>query len=301
MTASNSNRVRRSVHFVPGANEKMLEKAIDSEADTLVLDLEDSVAPTEKNQARQTIADWLRDVDFKTKEIAVRINPIDTPWGLFDIESMMVNPPDLLMIPKAERVSDLHVIESEIAKWENFNNPATAPVKWLLIANETARGVVQLFNVASEPRVEAVTWGAEDLATSVGATRNRADGGTYLSMFESCRFQTVYAARTFDVQPIDTVYVKLNDEKGLREDCKIASEMGFTGKLTIHPNQIPWVNEAFSPSAEEIARAECMVEAFKEAQEEGKLAFRFEGQMVDAPHLANAKGLLERAAKIGAK
>lgn len=299
MISQAPRRTRRSVHFVPGANERMLQKAIEGEADTLVLDLEDSVSPMDKNQARVTIAAWLAEADFGDKEVCVRINPIDTPWGLADVERLMDHPPHLFMIPKAERLSDLQVVESEMTRLERTNATGDPQVGWILIGNETPLGVDTLFRVASEPRVVALTWGAEDLASAIGATANRDERGSYLAMFEDCRNQTVLASTSHGVQPIDTVYVLLDDKDGLRRDCKIASAMGFTGKLTIHPSQIPIVNEAFTPSLAELQRAERMIEAFKSVQKEGKQALRFEGKMVDVPHLNQAEALLRRASEIG--
>ena len=299
MRNSSPRRSRRSVHFVPGANEKMLTKSLDGEADTLVLDLEDSVVNQEKNQAREIVSDWLANVDFGQKEVCVRINPIDTPWGLADIERLMDDPPHLLMIPKADRVTNLQVIESEITRLETPRKDGKEQVGLLLICNETPQGVERQFDVATLPRVVALSWGAEDLASAIGSTRNRDESGSYLDLYGACRNQTLVAAVANGVQPIDTVYVLLDDESGLQEDCKIASAMGFTGKLTIHPNQIPIVNEAFTPALEDVRRARRLIEAFEEVQQEGKQALRFEGKMVDVPHLNQAQALIKRATEIG--
>ena len=299
MRTVNPDRVRRSVHFVPGPVEKMLMKSIDSEADTLVLDLEDAVAPTDKTSARSVIADWLAEVDFGTKEVAIRINPLDTPWGLGDLEATMRHPPDLFMVPKAERLSELQALDTLIGKYELRHGREYGSVGLMPIGSETPLSAMNLAHLVSEPRVCALTWGAEDLAASIGAASNRDTDGSYLSTYASCRDQTVLAAKTHDVQAIDTVFVKLNDAEGLQEDCKIARDMGFTGKLTIHPDQIPVVNEAFTPTEEAIAYARRLIEAFAEARREGRNAFRFEGQMVDAPHLTQAEALLARADQIG--
>lgn len=283
---------------MPGPNEKMLQKALASEADSLVLDLEDAVAPDDKDDARQVIAGWLNDVDFGRHEVLVRVNPLDTPWGLADLDMTLDDPPHLYMIPKAERLTDLQVIDSVISKREMRDNHARFSVGLMLIGNETALGVATLQNLASEPRVAALTWGAEDLAAALGAAANRNDDGNYLDMFAACRDQTVLAANASGIQPIDTVYVRLNDDAGLRADCRVAADIGFTGKLTIHPNQIPVVNETFTPSAEAVEHAKRLVEAFADARREGRNAFRFEGQMVDAPHLARAEELISRVGEL---
>ena len=299
MRNSDPIRARRSVHFVPGPNEKMLAKSLESEADTLVIDLEDAVAPVDKLIARDVIADWLATVDFGRQEVAIRLNPLDTPWGLDDLDATMVNPPHLYMIPKAERLTDLQVLDSLITQHEMHHSSGDLNVGLLLIGSETPLGVENLHVLAGEPRVRGLTWGAEDLAASIGASTNRDAHGQYLGLFSSSSNRTVLAARSSGVQPIDTVFVRLNDEVALEEECRKAVEIGFAGKLTIHPSQIPIVNEAFTPDSEAIERARRLIEAFDEARKEGRNAFRFEGQMVDAPHLSQAKDLLARVAETG--
>ena len=299
MRNSNPIRARRSVHFVPAPNEKMLEKSTQSAADTVVIDLEDAVTPTKKVEAQKIVADWLRDVDFGSKEVAKRLNPIDTPWGLADLEATMVNPPHIYMVPKAERLTTLQTLDTLIGKYEMSRTVEQPPVGLMLIGNETPLGVANLGVLAGEPRVVALTWGAEDLAASIGAATNRDVHGAYLGIFAQCRNQTVLVAKTFGIQALDTVFVRLNDEYGLREDCKITCQMGFTGKFTIHPDQISLVNEAFTPTSAAITRARQLVEAFAEVRREGRNAFRFEGQMVDSPHIFRTEELLSRARQLG--
>ncbi len=287
------------MHFVPGPNEKMLTKSLESEADTLVIDLEDAVAPDEKVAARKIISDWLDTVDFGRKEVAIRLNALDTPWGLDDLDATMAAPPHLYMIPKSERLSGLQLLDSLITKHEMRHASVNSTVGLMLIGSETPMGVDNLPVLASEPRVRALTWGAEDLAAAIGASANRDSNGQYLPLFASCADRTVLAARSNGVQPIDSVFVQLDDELALQAECRNSREIGFTGKLTIHPNQIPVVNQAFSPDAAAVQRAHRLIEAFEEARREGRNAFRFEGQMVDAPHLSQAKDLLQRAEEIG--
>ena len=287
------------MHFVPGPNEKMLTKSLESDADTLVIDLEDAVAPRDKVAARKIIAEWLDTVDFGRKEIAIRLNPLDTPWGLDDLDATMATAPHLYMIPKAERLSELQLLDSLITKHELQLQSNVLSVGLLLIGSETPLGVDNLQLLASEPRVQALTWGAEDLAVSIGAFSNRDPSGRYLNLFATCADRTVLAARSNGVQPIDTVFVQLDDEVALQAECRNSCEIGFTGKLTIHPNQIPVVNEAFTPAREAVERARRLIEAFDDAHREGRNAFRFEGQMVDAPHLSQAKDLIQRVEQIG--
>ena len=287
------------MHFVPGPNEKMLTKSLESEADTLVIDLEDAVAPDDKVSARKIISDWLATVDFGRKEVAIRLNALDTPWGLDDLDATMATPPHLYMIPKSERLSGLQLLDSLITKHEMRHGSVNSTVGLMLIGSETPIGVDNLPLLASEPRVRALTWGAEDLAAAIGASANRDSSGQYLRLFASCADRTVLAARSNGVQPIDSVFVQLDDELALQAECRNSREIGFTGKLTIHPNQIPVVNEAFTPDPAAVQRAHRLIEAFDEARREGRNAFRFEGQMVDAPHLSQAKDLLQRVGEIG--
>lgn len=279
----------------------MLAKSLESEADTLVIDLEDAVAPDEKATARDIISDWLATVDFGRKEIAIRLNALDTPWGLDDLDATMSSPPHLYMVPKVERLTDLQLLDTLITNQETRRPLNDTSVGLLLIGSETPLSVDNLQVLASEPRVQALTWGAEDLAAAIGASENRNSHGQYLSLFASCGDRTLLAARSNGVQPIDSVFVSLDDESALREECENSRKIGFTGKLTIHPSQIPVVNEAFTPNADEVERARRLMEAFDEARREGLNAFRFEGQMVDAPHLSQAKDLLKRVGEIEEK
>ena len=145
----------------------------------------------------------------------------------------------------------------------------------------------------------SLTWGAEDLSAAIGARRNRDERGELLEVFRYCRTMTLLAAVAAGVQPLDTVYVDVRDSEGLRRECRAAAWMGFTGKITIHPDQIPIVNEAFTPSPEEIAESRELLEAFASHQREGRMAFSFKGQMVDVPHRNRARTILERARQAG--
>ncbi len=288
-------RLRRSVHFVPGANEKMLTKSLGFAADSLVLDLEDAVTPDRKDEARGVVAGWLRDVDFRGKERVVRMNPLDTPWGLEDLRVTMQVPPDAYLVPKVRTLADIERIDLTLETLESEYGHVRGGVKLILVSTETPQGVLNLPTFTQCPRVTALSWGAEDLSAAIGARRNRDDGGNYLDVFKFCRVQTLLCATAADVQPIDTVYVDIKDLDGLRRDCQEGAWMGYTGKITIHPDQIPIVNELFTPSADEVAQARELVDAFEVAQREGKMAFSFRGQMVDVPHLNRARTIISRA------
>ena len=292
--------LRRSMHFVPGANEKMLTKSLASNADSLVLDLEDAVTPARKDEARKVVAEWLRDVDFGRQERTVRMNPLDTPWGYDDLRETMVHPPDAYLVPKPGTLDDLMTIDAELRSLEREYGHPDRSVALILVSTETPLGALNVTTFPSCPRVTALSWGAEDLAAALGAARNRDRDGRYLPVFEHCRTMTLLSATAAGVQPIDTVYVDFNDMAGFLAECEMVAWMGFTGKISIHPNQIDPINDAFTPSAADVNEANELLEAFEIAQAEGNMAFTFNGQMVDAPHLNRAKALLERAAAIEA-
>lgn len=290
--------LRRSVHFVPGGNEKMLAKSLETNADCLILDLEDAVTPARKAEVRDIVAEWLSDVDFGTKETAVRINPLDTPWGYADLVATMGSPPDLYVVPKPETLEGVNLIDEEVGRLEREYGHPPGQVGLVPIAGETPRGVLNIPALAGCPRVVAMTWGAEDLAVALGASRNRDNDDQYLPPYQHARVTTLLSAVAADVQPVDTVYANFRDHEGFRADCAEGAAMGFTGKMSIHPDQIDPINAAFAPSPEQVAEARALTEAFEEAQAEGRMAFSFNGAMVDAPHLNRARAVLERARKI---
>ena len=287
--------LRRSLHFIPGANDKMFLKSLASSADSLILDLEDAVTPKKKDDARQVIKDWLNSADFSGKEKTVRINPIDSPWGLKDIEVVMQGHPDSLVIPKVSSYQELQTLDDALTHWESQLELQEKSVNLILITTETPASILNLPSFTDCERVAALSWGAEDLATSLGSTRNRGPDGSYLDIYKHCRNMTLICAAAGNVQPIDTVFVDFKDSKGLQKDCEEASWMGYTGKMTIHPDQLEVVNAAFSPGETEVSTAKRLIEAFAEAEKQGLMAIAFEGQMVDVPHLNRAKKLLARA------
>ena len=292
-------RLRRSVHFVPGANEKMLNKSLALEADTLVLDLEDAVTPDNKDAARETVTDWLRQVDFGRQERMVRMNPLDTPWGVADLEVTMRGRPDSYLVPKVRTRDDVLKIHTIISRMEKEYGYPQGEVKLVVLATETPEGLLNIKDFGSCPRVDALSWGAEDLSAAIGARRNRAEDGSFLEVFRYARIMTLLAATAAGVQPLDTVFVDIRDGTGLRQECIEGAWMGFTGKITIHPSQVGVVNEVFTPSAQEVAESQELLAAFEENQKAGKMAFSFKGQMVDVPHLTRARTILERAKQAG--
>ncbi len=287
--------VRRCAHFVPGANEKMLDKALATEADALVLDLEDAVTPENKDSARATVSGWLADVDFGPKERMVRINPLDTPWFRADMEATMVHPPDSYLVPKIYGPDEVRLVDRVVSELEAKYGHEAGSVKLVVLGTETARGFQNIADIPCVPRVDALTWGAEDLSAALGARRNRGPDGRYLPLFEQARTACMVSAAAAGVQALDTVFVDITDPDALRQDCLDGAWIGFTGKISIHPSQIDVINEVFTPSAEDIARAGALLDELTRQQAQGKMAFRFEGQMVDVPHFTQARRILALA------
>ena len=293
--------IRRSLHFVPGGNERMLDRALTTAADALVLDLEDAVTPARKEEARGVVAGWLRDVDFGRQERIVRMNPLDTPWGHGDLAATMATPPDAILVPKPDSLDDLVLIDRELSRLERSHRRAPGKVELILITGETPLGALHIPTLTACPRVTGLSWGAEDLAAAIGASRNRDEGGAWLPPFELCRTMALFTAKAAGVNAIDAVYVDFRDAAGLARECRQGATLGFTGKLSIHPGQIDVINDAFTPDPAEVSRARELIEAFEEAESEGRMAFTFDDAMVDAPHLARAKALVARAEAIDAQ
>lgn len=294
------SRLRRSVHFVPGASEKMLQKSLALPADSLVLDLEDAVTPENKDSARETVTGWLKSVNFGRQEKMIRMNPLDTPWGEKDLEVTMQGRPDSYIVPKVRTKDDILAIDAILTRLEKQYGYPQGEVKLVVIATETPQGVLNVKEIATAcPRVDALTWGAEDLSAAIGARRNRDESGQFLEVFRYARIVTLLAATAAGVEPLDTVFVDIRDSEGLRRECIEGAWMGFTGKITIHPSQIEIVNEIFSPSPADVAEARELLAAFEENRKAGRMAFSFKGQMVDVPHLTRARKILERAEMAG--
>jgi citrate lyase subunit beta/citryl-CoA lyase len=287
--------LRRSIHFVPGGNEKMLNKALGLAADSLILDLEDSVTPDRKGIARDEVCNWLANADFKNQEKLVRINPMDSEWGREDLEAVLQHRPDGIVLPKVLDLKAVHAVDQLIINQEKIAGADYSEIKLLLIGTEMAAAVFNLAQMVNHERVDGVTWGAEDLSVSLGARAKRDEQGNYLEVFSFVRSMCLLAAVAAKVQPIDAVYVDIKNTAGLAKECKTAADMGFTAKLTIHPDQIDIVNEAFTPSVAEIEAATALVAAFEEQEALGAMAFKFDGEMVDVPHLKRAQQVLALA------
>lgn len=294
-------RLRRSVHFVPGGNERMMTKALTLAADGLILDLEDAVTVEKKAEARGGVLRWLQTLDFGGKERWVRMNPLATGFGEADLAATIEGRPDGYMVPKPRAAADIVAVSAILDRLEQKHGIPSGSTRLLVLATETPEGLLNVAGIArASPRIVGITWGVEDLSAAMGLGRIRDAEGRYLDIPRYARVMTALAAAAAGVEAIDTVYTDIPNLDGLRRECQEAAWMGFTGKISIHPSQIPVINEAFTPSPEEAQEARELIAAFEEHQKTGRGAFAFKGQMVDAPHLTRARRLLERARLAGA-
>ena len=273
----------------------MFKKALTLDADSLIFDLEDSVAPGDKDLARSLVCTWLGEADFAGKEVLVRINPLESHWGRADLDAIMHTPPDGIVVPKVLSPSDVEAIDRFLTALELERNLESGQVPLLLIGTEVPGAVFNLHRTVAHKRVQGVAWGAEDLSTAIGARVKRDRDGNYLEVFSLVRSLCLLAATGAGIQPIDAPFVNIGDVSGLKKECDLAANMGFTGKLTIHPEQIEIVNDAFTPSAAEVDRARELLEAFDASEGESRMAFTFRGEMVDAAHLKHARNIVARA------
>jgi citrate lyase subunit beta/citryl-CoA lyase len=286
---------RRSIHFVPGGQQRMLDKALTLPADGLILDLEDAVPPDRKAETRPIVREWLGR-DFGGRERWVRMNPISTGLGRADLEETMAGRPDGYVVPKPRHAGDVREIAQILDVLEHRHGLPAGSTRLLPIATETPEGLLNIREVAAaSPRIVAISWGIEDLGAAMGLPRVRDDRGRYLDIPRYARTMCAIAASAAGVDWLDTVYTDIADLEGLRRECEDGVAMGFSGKISIHPSQIAIINEVFTPDKALVAEARELVALFDEHRARGVYAFRFKGQMVDAPHLTRARKLIERA------
>ncbi|WP_194953373.1 HpcH/HpaI aldolase/citrate lyase family protein [Sphingopyxis solisilvae] len=279
----------RSLLFVPGDRPERFAKAASSGADAIILDLEDSVSPANKDAARHAIADYL----LGEREVVtlVRVNPLDGHMTAADVAAIAAARPDAIMLPKAEGAPSIQqldtIMRSEAA--DDASLPAILP-----IATETPAAIFTLGSYREvKDRLLGLTWGAEDLPAAIGAATSRETDGSYTAPYDVARALTLFAAHAAGVAAIDTVFPAIKDEAGLAAYAARARRDGFTGMMAIHPSQVAAINAAFTPSADEVARAQAIVDAF--AANPGVGVLQVDGKMVDAPHLKQARHILSLA------
>ncbi|MFN3388521.1 MAG: HpcH/HpaI aldolase/citrate lyase family protein [Allosphingosinicella sp.] len=275
----------RSLLFVPGDRPDRMEKALLSGADALILDLEDAVAGPAKAEARRHVAAFLD--GHSEAKLWVRVNPLDSPECEKDLAAVLPAHPDGIVLPKAEGGASV----GELARRLTERGNATAQI--LAIATETPAAMFQLGTYGGAKRLAGLTWGAEDLPAAIGAMTSREDDGSYTAPYEIARALCLFGAAAAGVAAIETVYPAFRDLEGLAEYAARGRRDGFTGMMAIHPAQVPVINDAFTPSAEEVAHARAVVEAF--AASPGAGALSLDGRMIDRPHLVQAQRTLAAA------
>jgi citrate lyase subunit beta / citryl-CoA lyase len=292
--------VRRSLHFVPGGNERMMQKALTLAADGLILDLEDAVTPDRKAATRPIVRGWLESLDFGHRERWVRMNPIFTEYAVADLEETIAGRPHGYIVPKPSRAEDIRRIVAILDRLEQKHDLPFGSTRLIPIATETPEGLLNIREVAgASPRIAAISWGIEDLSAAMGLPRTRDAEGRYLDIPRYARVMCAVAASAAGVEAIDTVYTDIADLEGLRGECREGVAMGFSGKISIHPGQIDVINAEFTPSRQDAEEAVALIAAFEEHAGRGAGAFAWKGQMMDMPHLTRARKIAERARGAG--
>jgi citrate lyase subunit beta / citryl-CoA lyase len=286
----------RSLLFVPGDSPKKLDKGMTVGADALILDLEDSVAPDRKNEARNITLAFLKQTGAQANRprLVVRVNALATGLTDADLDAVVAGRPDAILLPKAEGGASIVHLDAKLTAREAIHGVDDGAIKILALTTETAKALFVAGTYAdTSPRLIGLTWGAEDLSAELGAEANRAADGSWLDPYRLARSLCIAGASAAQVQAIDTVYVDYRNDAGLRREAEEARRDGFTAKLAIHPGQVAAINEVFTPSPEAIAKARAVIAAF--AANPGTGTIGIDGVMYDRPHLARAEGLLGRA------
>jgi citrate lyase subunit beta/citryl-CoA lyase len=288
----------RSLLFVPADGGSKLDKAMASGADAVILDLEDSIVPERKDIARAAAMDFLKRASAAVQRprLLVRVNGLDTGMTDDDLDAIVAGKPDAIVFPKAEGAPSVVHLDAKLTAREAIAGLPEGRIKVLAQAVETAAGLFAAgtFRNAS-PRLIGLTWGPEDLSAELGAATNRDAHGDLTEPYRLARSVCLYAAAAAKLPAIETVYVDFRNSEGLRRDSEAARRDGFTGRLAIHPAQVPVINEVFTPTSVEIDKAKAVVAAF--AAQPGAGTVGIEGKMYDRPHLVRAQALLERYGK----
>ncbi len=284
---------RRALLYVPGDDQHKIEKALTLGVDCICMDMEDGVASNRKAEARQTIAQALRELDFDRSEKLARINAVGSGLEKDDIESVLPYHPDGIVIPKIESPEQIQWASETIEAAEFANGWPLNSVR-LIVDVETAMGILNLKEIAAHPRLDALIFGAEDFAASVGATRSAEAWEVF-----HARSAVVTAAAAYGLQAIDMVTIDFRDIEKVRREAEFGARLGYTGKQIIHPNQVAPVQRAFTPENEAIAHALQLVEVFEKHQAKGSGAFALDGKMIDLPLVKAAQNVLARARAAG--
>lgn len=283
----------RSWLFAPGDSEKKMAKAADSAADIALFDLEDAVATENKPLARQMVHDFLAARPEGRERLWVRVNPLDGPYTLDDLAAIMPARPGGIMLPKVYGRQDVELLDHYLTAFEAAHGIERGSTPLIVLVTETAEAMFHTGDYKGAPRVVALTWGAEDLADSIGASSNRNADGSYGFTYELARSMCLLGAATAGVTAIETIQGDFRDLDGLKARAEKVRRDGYRGMLAIHPAQVDVINAAFTPTEEEIAEAQAIVDIF--ATNPGVGAIGYKGGMLDRPYLSRAEQLLRQA------
>lgn len=286
-------RARRALLYMPGDDRHKIEKAITLGVDCICMDMEDGVAWNRKDEARRTIVAALGELDFGRSERLARINPIGSGLEAADLAAVLPARPDGIVVPKVETAEQLAWVNDQVEKTEQANGWPAGSIRLLAII-ETPRAVLELKEIAAQPRLDALIFGAEDLSVALGAMRTPAAWEVFYA-----RSAVVLTAAAFGLQAIDMVSIDFRDLDALRAEARFGAQLGYVGKQVIHPNQVGPVQEAFTPDEAAIEAARRLIAAFEAHQRQGKGAFAVEGRMVDLPLVRAAENVLARARAAG--
>jgi citrate lyase beta subunit len=282
---------RRALLYVPGDDRHKIEKALTLKVDCICLDMEDGVAPDRKLEARQSILTALQELDFGSAEKLVRINPVGSGLEADELAAILPARPDGIVIPKVENAAQVGWVSGQVESVELANGWSLNSIR-LIVDVETARGLLNLGEIASQPRLDAIIFGAEDFAADIGATRTSEAWEVF-----HARSAIVIAAAAYGLQSIDMVSIDFKDMDRLRTESRFGAQLGYTGKQIIHPNQVAPVQEAFSPDQAAIQHAQRIVDSFEASLKEGKGVYALDGnKMIDMPLVKAARSVLLRAA-----
>lgn len=293
-TAPSPTTPLRSMLFIPADSERKLAKGEATAADALILDLEDSVAPSRTQVAREMALAYLHSRASRGRQqLWVRINPLDTPAALLDL-MVVAGSPDGIVLPKVHSAADVIELSHYLDALEVREGVAPGSIRIMPVATETPQSLFALGSYQGcGARLAGLTWGAEDIAAALGASTNRRPDGEYDSVYQLACALCLAGAAAASVQPIDTIWSDFGDEAGLIRDARTARQRGFTGKLAIHPNQVATINAAFTPSDDELGWSRKVVALFNSNPGMGTVGL--EGKMLDMPHLKQAQRLIALA------
>ena len=285
---------RRALLYMPGDDRRKIEKSTTLGVDSICMDMEDGVAANKKAEARSVIAQAMQELDFGVSERCIRINSIGSGMEKQDLVAALATNPDSIVVPKIEFAEQVKWVSEHIESYELSSKLNLGSIR-LLVGVETAKGVLNLGEIAeADKRLEAIIFGGEDYAASIGAVRTKEAVELLYA-----RQAVVTASAANDLQAIDIVFIDFKDPDGLRLEAEQGAGFGFSGKQIIHPNQVVPVQEAFTPSDSAIEYAKRIVESFESSQKEGKGAYALDGKMIDMPLLKNAQKVLDRARAAG--